>query len=180
MDESAIKTASAEQMKEGKGCRIEELLRRRKQQLHPKKLNRITLEPPNHRRYLKSEKDRRIEPTSDVYLWLIALGGCGGGTLKAQRTLVIMQELQLMRKDMKEMRGDITNLSMEHKDQIYIGGHVTSYTQWGYGNFSPHARTFEHNSYDFMRAIDLELKMVIMINLIREFQGIKLEMKGIM
>ncbi|KAI5676040.1 hypothetical protein M9H77_06990 [Catharanthus roseus] len=52
---------------------------------------------------------------------------------------VIMKELQLMRKDMKEMRGNITNLSMEHKDQSNIGGHVTFHTQWGYGNFSPHA-----------------------------------------
>ncbi|KAI5677639.1 hypothetical protein M9H77_08589 [Catharanthus roseus] len=61
---------------------------------------------------------------------------------------VIMHELQLMRKDMKQMRGNITNLSMEHRDQNNIGGHVTSHTQQGYGNFSPHARTFEHKSYD--------------------------------
>ncbi|KAI5682525.1 hypothetical protein M9H77_03753 [Catharanthus roseus] len=39
---------------------------------------------------------------------------------------VIMQELQLMRKDMKEMRGNITNVSMEHRDQRNIGGHVIS------------------------------------------------------
>ncbi|KAI5682379.1 hypothetical protein M9H77_03607 [Catharanthus roseus] len=61
---------------------------------------------------------------------------------------VIMQELQLMRKDMKEMRGNITNLSMEHGGQSNIGGHITSHTQWGYGNFSPYVRTFEYNSYD--------------------------------
>ncbi|KAI5663504.1 hypothetical protein M9H77_22827 [Catharanthus roseus] len=61
---------------------------------------------------------------------------------------VIMQELQLMRKDMKEMRGNITNLSMEHRDQSNIGGYVTSHTQWGYGNFSSYARSYEHNSYD--------------------------------
>ncbi|KAI5673660.1 hypothetical protein M9H77_14024 [Catharanthus roseus] len=46
------------------------------------------------------------------------------------------------------MRGNITNLSMEHRDQSNIGGHVTSHTQWGYGNFSLHSRTVEHNSYD--------------------------------
>ncbi|KAI5663807.1 hypothetical protein M9H77_23130 [Catharanthus roseus] len=61
---------------------------------------------------------------------------------------IIMQELQIMRKDMKEMRGNITKLSMEHRDQRNIGCHVTSHTQWGYGIFSPHTRTFEHNSYD--------------------------------
>ncbi|KAI5677712.1 hypothetical protein M9H77_08662 [Catharanthus roseus] len=61
---------------------------------------------------------------------------------------VIIQELQLIRKDIKEMRGNITNLSMEHRDQSNIGGHVTSHTQQGYGNFSPYARFYEHNSYD--------------------------------
>ncbi|KAI5653971.1 hypothetical protein M9H77_31158 [Catharanthus roseus] len=61
---------------------------------------------------------------------------------------IIMQELQLMRKDMNEMRGNIINLSMEHRNQSNIGGHVTSHTQWGYCDFSPHVRTFEHNSYD--------------------------------
>ncbi|KAI5682507.1 hypothetical protein M9H77_03735 [Catharanthus roseus] len=39
---------------------------------------------------------------------------------------VIMQELQLMRKNMKEMRGDITNVSMEHRDHRNIGGHDIS------------------------------------------------------
>ncbi|KAI5649979.1 hypothetical protein M9H77_35984 [Catharanthus roseus] len=53
-----------------------------------------------------------------------------------------------MKKDMKEMGGNITNVSIEHRDQSNIGGHITSHTQWGYYNFSPHARTFEHNSYD--------------------------------
>ncbi|KAI5681509.1 hypothetical protein M9H77_02737 [Catharanthus roseus] len=47
---------------------------------------------------------------------------------------VIIQELQLMRTNMKKMRGNITNLSMEHRDQRNIGGHVTSPTQWRYGN----------------------------------------------
>ncbi|KAI5677770.1 hypothetical protein M9H77_08720 [Catharanthus roseus] len=42
---------------------------------------------------------------------------------------VIMQELQLMRYDMKEMRGNITNLSMEHRDQSNIREHTTSHTQ---------------------------------------------------
>ncbi|KAI5672578.1 hypothetical protein M9H77_12942 [Catharanthus roseus] len=42
---------------------------------------------------------------------------------------VIMQEFQLIRKDMKEMRGNIPNLSMEHRDQSNIGGHVTSHTE---------------------------------------------------
>ncbi|KAI5682042.1 hypothetical protein M9H77_03270 [Catharanthus roseus] len=43
---------------------------------------------------------------------------------------VIMQELELMRKDMKEIRRNITNLSMEHRDQRNIVGHVNSHTQW--------------------------------------------------
>ncbi|KAI5677424.1 hypothetical protein M9H77_08374 [Catharanthus roseus] len=59
-----------------------------------------------------------------------------------------MQELQLMRNDMKEMRGNITNLFMENRDQSNIREHTTSHTQWGYGNFSPQGGTFEHNSYD--------------------------------
>ncbi|KAI5676935.1 hypothetical protein M9H77_07885 [Catharanthus roseus] len=42
---------------------------------------------------------------------------------------VIMQELQSMRKEMGDKRRDITNVSMEHKDQINIIGHVTSHTQ---------------------------------------------------
>ncbi|KAI5649866.1 hypothetical protein M9H77_35871 [Catharanthus roseus] len=48
----------------------------------------------------------------------------------------------------------------------------------GYGNFSPHARSYEHNSYDCYEGNRLELQMVIMIELIIEFQGMVLEMKG--
>ncbi|KAI5682522.1 hypothetical protein M9H77_03750 [Catharanthus roseus] len=39
---------------------------------------------------------------------------------------VIMQELQVMRKDMKEMRGNITNVSMEHRHQRNTERHVMS------------------------------------------------------
>ncbi|KAI5664199.1 hypothetical protein M9H77_23522 [Catharanthus roseus] len=60
---------------------------------------------------------------------------------------IIMQELQLMRKDMKEMRGNIINLCIEHRDQSKIEGHITFLYSMEYGNFSPHAITFEHNSY---------------------------------
>ncbi|KAI5663711.1 hypothetical protein M9H77_23034 [Catharanthus roseus] len=72
---------------------------------------------------------------------------------------VIMQELQLMRKDMKEMRGNITNLFVEHRDQSNTGGHFTSHTQWGYGNFSPHARSYEHNSNNCYDGNKLGAKM---------------------
>ncbi|KAI5672060.1 hypothetical protein M9H77_12424 [Catharanthus roseus] len=82
-----------------------------------------------------------------------------------------MQELQLMRKEMKEMRGNITNLSMEHRDQSNIGGHVTSHTQWGYGNFSPHARTFEHNSYNCYVGNRLVVRNGYNNIFAKEFQG---------
>ncbi|KAI5681211.1 hypothetical protein M9H77_02438 [Catharanthus roseus] len=49
---------------------------------------------------------------------------------------VIMQELQKMIKDMTDMRGNMTNLSMEHRGRNSIGEHVSSHTQWGYGYFS--------------------------------------------
>ncbi|KAI5681765.1 hypothetical protein M9H77_02993 [Catharanthus roseus] len=62
---------------------------------------------------------------------------------------VIMQKFQLIGKDMKEIRGNITNLFVEHRDQSNIRGQVISHTQRIYGNFTPHARTFEHNSYDY-------------------------------
>ncbi|KAI5667359.1 hypothetical protein M9H77_17212 [Catharanthus roseus] len=58
----------------------------------------------------------------------------GSSHCKFDPMKVIMQELELMRKDMKKMRGNITNLSMEHRDQNSIGGH---------------ARSYEHNSYDY-------------------------------
>ncbi|KAI5667949.1 hypothetical protein M9H77_17802 [Catharanthus roseus] len=61
---------------------------------------------------------------------------------------VIMLELQLMRKDLTDIRGNMTNLSMEHRGRNNIRQHVTSHTQWGSGNFSPYARLYEHNSYD--------------------------------
>ncbi|KAI5661928.1 hypothetical protein M9H77_21251 [Catharanthus roseus] len=60
---------------------------------------------------------------------------------------VIMQELQLIKKDVNKMRGNITNLSIEQRDQNNIGVHVISHTQWEYGNLSLYARSFEHNSY---------------------------------
>ncbi|KAI5677765.1 hypothetical protein M9H77_08715 [Catharanthus roseus] len=91
---------------------------------------------------------------------------------------VIMQDLQLMRNDMKEMRGNITNLSMEHRDQSNIREHTTSHTQWGYGNFSPEARTFEQNSMIATSAIDLELEVVVMIHLVKEFQGMNTNMSN--
>ncbi|KAI5666973.1 hypothetical protein M9H77_16826 [Catharanthus roseus] len=75
-------------------------------------------------------------------------GTNGGSHSNLDPMKVIMQDLQVMRKDMKERRGNIANLSMEHRDKSNIRGHVTSDTQWGYGNLSLHARTFEHNSCD--------------------------------
>ncbi|KAI5664124.1 hypothetical protein M9H77_23447 [Catharanthus roseus] len=93
---------------------------------------------------------------------------------------VIMQVLQQMRKGVMNMRRNMTNLPMEYGGRNNIREYVTSHTQWGYGNFFPYARSYEHNSYDCYRAIDLELEMIIMIDLIREFQGMKLEMKRIM
>ncbi|KAI5682510.1 hypothetical protein M9H77_03738 [Catharanthus roseus] len=59
-------------------------------------------------------------------------GTSGSSHSNLDPMMVIMQELQLMRKDMKEMRGYITNVSIEHRDHRNIGGHVMSRTQWGY------------------------------------------------
>ncbi|KAI5650157.1 hypothetical protein M9H77_36162 [Catharanthus roseus] len=54
-----------------------------------------------------------------------------------------MQELQQIRKDMTDMKGNMINLSMEHRSRNNIGEHVTSHTQWGYRNFSPYARPYD-------------------------------------
>ncbi|KAI5653536.1 hypothetical protein M9H77_30723 [Catharanthus roseus] len=78
---------------------------------------------------------------------------------------VIMQKLQLMRKDMKEMRGNDMSLL------ILNGDMVTSLLM------------LELLSIILMitlRAVDLELDMVIVIHLVKEFQGMNLKMEGIM
>ncbi|KAI5682001.1 hypothetical protein M9H77_03229 [Catharanthus roseus] len=74
---------------------------------------------------------------------------------------VIMQELQLMRKDMKETRGNITNLSMEHRDQSNIGGQATSHSQWSMVTSLLMLELFSIILMIGMRAINLELEMVI-------------------
>ncbi|KAI5682069.1 hypothetical protein M9H77_03297 [Catharanthus roseus] len=51
---------------------------------------------------------------------------------------VIIQELQQMRKDMMDMRRDMTKLSMEQRGRSNIGEHVTPHTQRGYGSYIPH------------------------------------------
>ncbi|KAI5672803.1 hypothetical protein M9H77_13167 [Catharanthus roseus] len=37
---------------------------------------------------------------------------------------------------------------LEQSSRRNLGGHFMHNNQWGYGNFSPHARSYEHNSYD--------------------------------
>ncbi|KAI5666906.1 hypothetical protein M9H77_16759 [Catharanthus roseus] len=51
---------------------------------------------------------------------------------------IIMQELQFVIREMREMRGDITNLSIEQRGQSHIKWHVNSHTQRGYGNYNHH------------------------------------------
>ncbi|KAI5682538.1 hypothetical protein M9H77_03766 [Catharanthus roseus] len=92
---------------------------------------------------------------------------------------IIIQELQLMRKDMKEMRGNITNLSMEHRDQRNIGGMSLLIFN---GDMVTSLLMLELLSIILMiamRAIDLELEMVMMTHLVKEFQGMNLKMEGI-
>ncbi|KAI5672250.1 hypothetical protein M9H77_12614 [Catharanthus roseus] len=93
---------------------------------------------------------------------------------------VIMQELQHMRKDMKEMRENITNFSMKHNSKATL--EVMSLLILN-GDMVTSLLTLELLSIILMiamRAIDLEIEMFTMINLMREFQGMKLEMEGIM
>ncbi|KAI5666840.1 hypothetical protein M9H77_16693 [Catharanthus roseus] len=74
----------------------------------------------------------------------------------SSRTLPVIVEYDLqsfsIQKPTSEGRGrairEVTSLSVKHRDQSNIRVHVTSHTQWGYGNFSPHTLNFEHNSYD--------------------------------
>ncbi|KAI5672425.1 hypothetical protein M9H77_12789 [Catharanthus roseus] len=51
---------------------------------------------------------------------------------------VNMQKFQQMRKEMEDMRRDMTNLFMEQRGRSNIGGHVTPHTQRGYGSYNPH------------------------------------------
>ncbi|KAI5652997.1 hypothetical protein M9H77_30184 [Catharanthus roseus] len=104
-----------------------------------KKLNGIKVEAPGYRLIVSMEAELPTHYNEGI-------SGSSHSNLDPMK--VIMQELQLMRKDMKEMRGNITNLSIEHRDESGIVGRVTSHTQRGYGNFSSHARCYKRNSYD--------------------------------
>ncbi|KAI5668808.1 hypothetical protein M9H77_18661 [Catharanthus roseus] len=58
------------------------------------------------------------------------------------------EKLQHMTKDISDMRGKITSLSVKYGDRNNMEEHITSHSQWGYGNFFPYARSYKHNSYD--------------------------------
>ncbi|KAI5652419.1 hypothetical protein M9H77_29606 [Catharanthus roseus] len=88
---------------------------------------------------------------------------------------VIMQELQQMRKDMKDMRGNMTTKGYER----YERKHDYSI----YRDIITSLLMLDLMSIVLMiamRTIDLEVEMVVMIELIIEFQGMMSEMKGIM
>ncbi|KAI5672634.1 hypothetical protein M9H77_12998 [Catharanthus roseus] len=66
---------------------------------------------------------------------------------------IIMQELKLIKREIRDMQRDISNLSIEQGSESHIEGHVNSHTQRGDGNYNHHG-SFEipiqstHRFYD--------------------------------
>ncbi|KAI5653087.1 hypothetical protein M9H77_30274 [Catharanthus roseus] len=91
----------------------------------------------------------------------------------------LKQQLSCLAKGVKDLKGE-ERANYEQISGRDLGGHSMHDSQLGYGNFSPHARSSEHNFMIAMRAIDLELEMIIMIHLVKEFQEMMFEMEEIM
>ncbi|KAI5667725.1 hypothetical protein M9H77_17578 [Catharanthus roseus] len=58
------------------------------------------------------------------------------------------QQLSCLAKDVGDLKREEEAI-LEQRSRSNLGGHLMHNNQWAYGNFSPHARTYEHNSYDF-------------------------------
>ncbi|KAI5683073.1 hypothetical protein M9H77_04301 [Catharanthus roseus] len=58
------------------------------------------------------------------------------------------QQLSCLAKGVKDLRREEEAI-LEQSSRRNLGGHPMHNKQWGYGNFSPHARSYEHNSYDY-------------------------------
>ncbi|KAI5649382.1 hypothetical protein M9H77_35387 [Catharanthus roseus] len=57
------------------------------------------------------------------------------------------QQLSCPAEGVKDLRREEEAI-LEQSSRRNLGGHPMHNNQWGYGNFSPHARSYEHNSYD--------------------------------
>ncbi|KAI5652691.1 hypothetical protein M9H77_29878 [Catharanthus roseus] len=119
---------------------------------------------------MKEARRIRTKPTDNIRPYTYSQfpihynkGTSGSSHSNLDPMKIIMQELQLMRKDIEEMRGNIINLSKEDMVTTLLMLELLSIILM-----------------IAMRAIDLELKIVIMIYLVKELQEMKLEMKGIM
>ncbi|KAI5649626.1 hypothetical protein M9H77_35631 [Catharanthus roseus] len=59
----------------------------------------------------------------------------------------IEQQLSRLAKDVKDLKREEETI-FEQSSRRDFGGHPTQDNQWGYGNFSSHARSYEHNSHN--------------------------------
>ncbi|KAI5681691.1 hypothetical protein M9H77_02919 [Catharanthus roseus] len=57
------------------------------------------------------------------------------------------QQLSRLAKDVKDLKREEETI-FEQSSRRDFGGHPMQDNQWGPGNFSSHARSYEHNSYD--------------------------------
>ncbi|KAI5681378.1 hypothetical protein M9H77_02605 [Catharanthus roseus] len=57
------------------------------------------------------------------------------------------QQLSYLAKGVKDLRRKEETI-LEQSSRRNLGGHPMHNNQWGYCNFSPHARSYERNSYD--------------------------------
>ncbi|KAI5672625.1 hypothetical protein M9H77_12989 [Catharanthus roseus] len=57
------------------------------------------------------------------------------------------QQISCLAKDVGDLKRDEEAI-FEQSSIRNLGGHSTHNNQWGYGNFSPYDRSYEHNSYD--------------------------------
>ncbi|KAI5681041.1 hypothetical protein M9H77_02268 [Catharanthus roseus] len=57
------------------------------------------------------------------------------------------QRLSCLVKGVKDLKRE-EEAFLEQSSRRNLGGHSMHYNQWAYGNFSPYAKYYEHNSYD--------------------------------
>ncbi|KAI5675934.1 hypothetical protein M9H77_06884 [Catharanthus roseus] len=112
--------------------------------------------------------------------YLFQHGRCVPSVQRMQQALKgFEQQFSFLVKDVKDLKRE-EEANYEQSNRRNLGGHPKHDNQWGYSNFSPHANFMSIILMIDMIVIDLELEMVIMIYLAKEFQEMMLEIEEIM
>ncbi|KAI5667464.1 hypothetical protein M9H77_17317 [Catharanthus roseus] len=86
--------------------------------------------------------------THQVLGHLFQHGRCVHHVQRIQKALkALEQQFSCLAKDVKDLNRE-EEANYEQSNRRHIVGHPMHDNQWGYGNFSPHTRSYEPNYYD--------------------------------